>query len=134
MIENVNLKLTWLTFRSINLILSRNQLFQTTKQKNIWVSGWIFLCNEKAFKSTNLRWIIHPRCFSLCSTSFMMAQPITFWQRISQEISMFFRRLTQCFGNCFQTPDEDQLLRDGPSQSASVENNFNASIVSINYQ
>ena len=61
----------------------------------------------------------------------MAEHPITFWQRISQEMSMFFRRLTQCLGNCFQPPDEDQLLRDGPSQSPSLENNFNASTVSM---
>ena len=110
-----------------------DQLFKTINQNKKYLSRWIFLCNEKTINKTIIHWIdSSKRCFSLCSTFSTMAEhPITFWQRISQEMSMFFRRLTQCLSNCFQPPDEDQLLRDGPSQSPSLENNFNASTVSM---
>ena len=54
-----------------------------------------------------------------------MADSLTVWQRIARNISVFFRRLSQCLGSCFNPQaDDDQLLRDGPSQSPSVENNF----------
>lgn len=55
-----------------------------------------------------------------------MAETISIWQRIGREFSIFFRRLSQCFTNCFNpnNSEDDQLLRDGPSQSPSVENNF----------
>ena len=55
------------------------------------------------------------------------------FQSFLNRISLWFRSLSHCFGNCFggSATDDDQLLRDGPSQSASVENNFNASIVRI---
>ena len=55
-----------------------------------------------------------------------MDESLTIWQRIARSISMFCQKMSQCFGSCFnpQTSDDDQLLRDGPSQSPSVENNF----------
>ena len=54
-----------------------------------------------------------------------MADSLTVWQRIARNISVFFRRLSHCLGSCFNPQaDDDQLLRDGPSQSPSVENNF----------
>ena len=44
-------------------------------------------------------------------------------QRFLNRISSWFRSFSHCMGNCFgtNTTDDDQLLRDGPSQSNSAE-------------
>ena len=45
------------------------------------------------------------------------------FQSFLNRISLWFRSLSHCFGNCFggSATDDDQLLRDGPSHSNSAD-------------